>query len=437
MQARITVADLFCGAGGLGFGLDAAGLRTTFAADQLGAAVRSYTLNFDCEASPTTLTWDTPLPPVDVIAGGPPCQGFSSAGRRAANDARNSLVAVFAHLVARHRPRAFLFENVEGFLTGDAGRWVRDLLDPLVQAGYCIHLRKINAAHYGVPQHRKRVVAIGGLGWDPGFPPLTHRAIGMPGSQAVGRGLPHCPTVADALAGLPSARPRMLGQKDFSDHDFRVPQGVDLTRIQSLRPGQTMKDLPEHLWHETYRRRAHRRVMDGTPAESRGGAPAGLRRLVGEQPSKAITSGATSEFVHPTEDRTLTLRECARLQTFPDEYRFAGTLNERALLIGNAVPPRLGQVLGLHLKHGLSNGTNAAAKPGLKSFVVTNARAMSPALRRTADLVGGRYSAPSQLSAEPTWAVAGHPRQRRTPTLTSRLSKRAGGSRSGARSPAS
>ncbi len=400
MRASITVADLFCGAGGLSVGLCAAGLRTTFAADQFAAAVQSYKLNFDHEASPTTVNWDTDLPSVDIIAGGPPCQGFSSAGRRSPNDARNSLVAVFAHLVARHRPRAFLFENVEGFLTGDAGRWVLDLLDPLVRAGYCIHLRKINAAHYGVPQHRKRVIAIGGLGWDPGFPPLTHRAMGMPGSQAVGHGLPRCPTVAEALAELPSARPRVLGRGDLIDHDFHVPEGVDLTRIQSLLPGQTMKDLPEHLWHETYRRRAHRRVMDGTPTERRGGAPAGLRRLAGDQPSKAITSGATSEFVHPTEDRTLTLRECARLQTFSDEYRFVGTLNEKALLIGNAVPPRLGKVLGLHLKQGISNGANAADKPGLKSFVVTNAQAMSPALRRTAAMVEERYlqAAPPQLS---------------------------------------
>ena len=391
LSATITVADLFCGAGGLSAGLRAAGCRTVFAADQSHPAVCSYNLNFDHKASLTTLAWNADLPPADVIVGGPPCQGFSSAGRRSPSDARNSLVAVFAHLVARHRPRAFLFENVEGFLTGDAGKWVVDLLDPLVQAGYCIHLRKINAAHYGVPQHRKRVIAIGGLGWDPGFPSLTHCATGMPGAQAVGHGLPHCPTVTEALQGLPNAKPRVLGKRNPIDHDFHAPEGTDLARIRALQPGQTMKDLPEHLWHETYRRRAYRRVMDGTPTERRGGAPAGLRRLAGDQPSKAITSGAASEFVHPTKDRTLTLRECARLQTFPDEYRFAGTLNERALLIGNAVPPKLGRVLGLHLKLAMSNGVAGVDKPGLKSFLVTNASAMSPALKQTTAIVEKRY----------------------------------------------
>src|SRR5690606_12779965 len=99
------------------------------------------------------------------------------------------------------------------------------------------------------------------------------------------------------------------------------------------------RDLPQELWHGTYSRRANRRVSDGVPTDRRGGAPAGLRRLRPDQPSKAITSAAPSEFVHPLEDRMLTLRECARLQTFPDEFLFAGSRSERAVQIGNAVPP--------------------------------------------------------------------------------------------------
>lgn len=389
---NVRVVDLFCGAGGLSVGLRMAGsYETVLAADKVAPAVQTYGLNFDHEASVTTLGWETELPEADVIVGGPPCQGFSSAGRRSPGDARNSLVAVFAHLIARHRPRAFLFENVEGFLTGDRGRWVVDLLDPLVRAGYCIHLRKINAAHFGVPQHRKRVVAIGGLGWDPGFPSPTHSATGMPGSELVGRGLPPCPTVLEALAGLPAAVPRVRGRVHPLDHEYRPPGEADLARIRALGPGQTMKDLPEHLWHETFRKRAYRRVKDGTPTERRGGAPAGLRRLDGRKPSKAITSGATSEFIHPTEDRPLTLRECARLQTFPDGFRFTGTLSQKALLIGNAIPPRLGEVLGLHIRTALLGGLAEASTPGVKSFVATHASAMSPALRRMTETVEQRF----------------------------------------------
>src|SRR5262249_12652934 len=98
-----------------------------------------------------------------------------------------------------------------------------------------------------------------------------------------------------------------------------------LTRITHLQPGQTMKDLPEHLWHESYRRRACRRVKDGTPSERRGGAPAGLKRLRGNLNCLTITGAATSEFVHPHEDRTLTPRECARVQSFFDAFQFHGS----------------------------------------------------------------------------------------------------------------
>lgn len=265
-----------------------------------------------------------------------------------------------------------------------------DLIDPLVRAGYCINIHKINAAHYGIPQHRKRVVALGGLGWNTGFPPVTHRAIGIPGAEHVGVGLPCCPTVEESLDSLPAAKPRTRTLLDPLDHSYRLMRDDDLIRINTLKPGQTMKDLPEELWHKTYRRRAYRRVMDGTPTEHRGGAPAGLRRLIGNQPSKTITSGATSEFIHPIEDRMLTLRECARLQTFTDDFRFEGTLSEKALLIGNAVPPRLAMLLGLYLAKGLL-GKPDYSSPGLKSFIVSNASIMSPSLKQTYNIIAEKY----------------------------------------------
>ncbi len=399
MKEQSTVADLFCGAGGLSVGLQAAGFRIVHAADCDPAAAQSYRLNFPHGAALESLRWNSALPNTDIVVGGPPCQGFSSAGKRSPSDARNSLVAVFAHLVARHRPQAFLFENVEGFLTGDGGKWVVDLLDPLIAAGYCIHMRKVNAANFGVPQHRKRVIALGALGWNPGFPSATHCAAGAPGALAVGRGLPMCPSIQDALQGLPPAVPRQRGRRPtLAEHDFRAPRGADAARVSALRPGQTMKDLPERLWHDTYRRRAHRRVIDGTPSERRGGAPAGMRRLVPDQPSKAITSGANSEFIHPTEDRPLTLRECARLQTFPDDFRFSGTLAEKATLVANAVPPRLADLFGQHLLAAMRRSEPQSATPGLMSFQVTNAQAMSPALRRTVGDVERRYAPTGQRS---------------------------------------
>lgn len=111
-----------------------------------------------------------------------------------------------------------------------------------------------------------------------------------------------------------------------------------------------MKDLPETLQHESFRRRAFRRVMDGTPVERRGGAPSGLERLFTDEPSLTITSAATREFVHPSEDRLLSLRECARLPTFPGSFVFsAKATSSRIQQIGNAIPPILARTIGEHI----------------------------------------------------------------------------------------
>src|SRR5215471_6647308 len=154
--------DLFCGAGGLSLGLRLAGFDLVFAIDSSPPAVQTYRANIGQDVRQEQITNSIDLPDADVIAGGPPCQGFSSAGMRRPGDKRNTLVACFAQIVANNRPRAFVFENVEGFLTAEGGQRVLDLLTPLIAAGYRIHLRKINAANFGVPQHRKRVIAIGG-----------------------------------------------------------------------------------------------------------------------------------------------------------------------------------------------------------------------------------------------------------------------------------
>jgi DNA (cytosine-5)-methyltransferase 1 len=232
-----------------------------------------------------------------VVAGGPPCQGFSSVGARRHGDGRNSLVSKFGLLIAEMRPRAFLFENVEGFLTAEGGARVFDLLDPVLEAGYHVQLRKVNAANYGVPQLRKRVIGVGALGGDPILPLPTHFAFGAPGAQRViaRAGMPDVPTLADALQGLPA--PGSPGAPD--DHGAPRVSELDRDRIAALMPGQTMRDLPEHLHHESYRRRAFRRVMDGTPTERRGGAPAGYAGSSGR--SRRRRSLPQPVVIHPSE----------------------------------------------------------------------------------------------------------------------------------------
>ena len=401
---RPRIVDLFCGAGGLSLGFQEAGFQPCLSIDHDEAAVKTYRRNIGVHVERAEIEENIDLPNADVIAGGPPCQGFSSAGPRRVGDHRNSLVGSFAEIIAKHRPRAFVFENVEGFLTAEGGSRVFDLLEPLIVAGYRIHLRKINAANYGVPQHRKRVLAIGGLGWDPTFPQPTYRAFGAPGASLEGKNLPPAPTVEDALRDLPPAVADGDGSSPaVSDHVYRVVEDEDLIRITGLEQGHTMRDLPQELWHESYKRRANRRVMDGTPTERRGGPPAGVRRLRLNEPSKAITGGARSEFVHPCENRYLTLRECARIQTFPDAFEFLGTAAERAIQIGNAVPPLLASVIGSSLMNDLANNMAPHFSVGaLLSFIPTSSNGMSPALQQltfaVADRFSGRSAREEQLS---------------------------------------
>ena len=398
--SKPTSIDLFCGAGGLSLGLKRAGFRPALAVDNWFPAQETFSYNFP--AVPFLLADINQLDAQEllqnagfhsddrptVIAGGPPCQGFSSAGRRGAQDPRNTLVGTFARLVAELRPAFLLFENVEGFLTSGRGDAVFALLDPLLEAGYHIHLRKVNAANYGVPQLRKRVIAVGSLGGTPSFPLPTHAAYGAPGANLAAKGLPRTPTLGETIGYTEHIY-------EQSDGQVREPlEGVDLDRSLALKPGQTMRNLPQALQHESYLRRASRRVRDGIPTERRGGPPASLRRLRLDEPSKAITGAAVNEFLHPSLHSFLTIRECARLQTFPDDFAFIGRRSELALLVGNAVPPRLAATLGRSMLcdyHNRQTGETVHARGRLLSFVPTLSTGMSPILTEVVDKIWKRY----------------------------------------------
>ena len=238
MQSKPTVIDLFAGAGGLSFGFARAGFAVEMAVDNCAVAVETHRRNLGDHARDIDLAAaDLAFPSATVVAGGPPCQGFSSAGLRKRGDDRNTLVGQFALLVARLCPAMFVFENVEGFFTAEGGSRVIELLEPLIQTGYRIHLRKINAANFGVPQHRKRVIAIGALGWDPQFPEPTHAAYGAPGARLAGLYLPPTPTLGEALADLPSASRAAPGEPE--DHYYVPLEGLD------LEPGSSAPSGPD------------------------------------------------------------------------------------------------------------------------------------------------------------------------------------------------
>ena len=406
---RLSSIDLFAGAGGLTLGLRWAGFETLAAYDNWSPAIATLERNF---GSATVLPDDIrELTAADIlaitdgvtpflVAGGPPCQGFTSAGARCASDDRNTLVGEFARMVAELQPRWFLFENVEGFLSMSGGSFVVDLLDGVLDAGYKVRLRKVNVANYGVPQLRKRVIAVGSSGADPGFPGPSHHAFGAPGAEtARTASLPTTPTVSDALEQL-DAPASAVCDEAIQGHVAPHISESDARRFRLLQQGQTMRDLPLGLQHQSYARRANRRVADGISTERRGGAPAGIRRLRADEPSKAITSAAPREFIHPLEDRCLTLRECARLQGFPDSFEFVGNRSEQATLVGNAIPPTFGVVLGRWISaRSSSPSPDTDDSSRLLEFHVGNGTGLSPVMRDVVERISARY----QIGQVPLW----------------------------------
>ncbi len=412
-EQRPTAISLFAGAGGCSLGFGQANYDIQFATDVDANAVESYRRNFPrtpCEAVDIReLTADSVLQRIglnqgelDVLLGGPPCQGFSSAGVKAGDDPRNSLLTHYIRLLEGVRPKWFVMENVEGLLTNDGGSHVRDTVAAFLKAGYSLNVEKVYAQGYGVPQRRKRVFIVGNrLGYDFLFPkPVTRfsGSIFRKGEITFATAmsdLPPAATEADKLLAFREPPRNELqtylrgDAQTVTDHYSVALSDVQLERVRGLQPGQTMKDLPEHLQHDSFRRRAFRRVMDGTPVEKRGGAPSGLKRLFADEPSLTITSAATREFVHPTEDRLLTLRECARLQTFPDRFEFAGSAASRIQQIGNAIPPHARTSRRRSISRGsmASPQVTAATVIHRLRFRLTRSEGMSPALAQTESLL--------------------------------------------------
>ena len=405
---RPIAISLFAGAGGCSLGFREAGYDIRFATDIDRDAVESYGQNFigtPCEALDIRELGPEPIlervglraGELDILLGGPPCQGFSSAGMKSCDDPRNSLVRHYVRLLEGVRPKWFVMENVEGLLTNDGGVHLRDAVAAFLDAGYAVNVEKIYAQGYGVPQRRKRVLIVGNrLGHDFVFPEAVTRFSGSifrKGEVTFASAVGDLPSAREdagcavAYGGPPQNELQALLRGDaaaVTDHFAPTLSEIQFERVCGLRPGQTMKDLPEHLQHESFRRRAFRRVMDGTPVERRGGAPSGLKRLFADEPSLTITSAATREFVHPAQDRLLTLRECARLQTFPDSFVFTGSAASRIQQIGNAIPPLLAQTIAEHIarSYGFQARYADAARPALR-FRLTRSEGMSPALART------------------------------------------------------
>ncbi|WP_461225234.1 DNA cytosine methyltransferase [Lacticaseibacillus suihuaensis] len=374
--------SIFSGAGGLDLGFQQAGVEILAAYDSMAPMVQTYRRNVGPAQQADLASYDFARMSddlalggdLDLVIGGPPCQGFTSAGARFWADPRNALIRNYAEALRILHPRWFVMENVEGLLTAAKGRYLEETLKAMIALGYAVALKKVYMQEYGIPQRRKRVILVGNReGKRYAFPQPIQKASG-----AIYRN-GSC-TLRDAIGDLEGVEDEAIDQLPVA------PSGLQAARIQALLPGQSMKDLPAELQHDSFSRRAHRRVQDGTASARRGGAPSGLKRLQYDEPALTITSAASREFVHPVLDRTLTLRECARVQTFPDSFAFFGTKSEKLLQIGNAVPPRFARQLADSILQ--ADQTAAAVVPqGLVAAQLTKSTGLSPALQRTLALL--------------------------------------------------
>ena len=373
--------SLFAGAGGCSLGFAKYGVRILGAYDIWQEAVNTYNQNFDGNKAHQTdlancnfeqIRNDLGLKKgeLDIIIGGPPCQGFTTLGKRGEDDPRNRLLLNYAKALETFYPRWFMMENVEGMLTTANGNFVVEAIEQMISLGYSVYMKKVYMHEYGIPQRRKRVIIVGNReGKDFHFPKTLSSASGYRYKDGV------C-TLYDAICDLEN--------KDIPEinHIRKFEDGIKLQRIQALSEGATMKDLPKELQHESYAKRAARRVCDGTPSEKRGGAPSGLKRLIYAEPSLTITGSCTGEFVHPKENRMLTIRECARIQTFPDDFIFWGANSQQEQQIGNAIPPLFANIIAEQI-HQCDKLETKNLPQGLMYYDVTKSNAKSPALAAT------------------------------------------------------
>ncbi|WP_298442868.1 DNA cytosine methyltransferase [Ferrimicrobium sp.] len=360
---RPLAIDLFSGAGGLSHGLEAAGYRVALAVDLDDWALETHAHNFEGVA----LKLDLGDPDVQdsvvnlfqgidvaLVAGGPPCQPYSRAGRskirslvnqgaRDAEDHRRVLWRSFLDIAQRIHPQAVLMENVPDMALSDDMAVMRHMLSRLEAAGYEADARIVDTWDYGVPQHRQRLVIVGvrngaNFVWpDPMDRVSLREAIGDlpvldPTRDEVGSAvLAYDGPISDFQR---RARKGCDGESCsvIYDHLTRAVRSDDLEAFRLMKPGTLYSDLPAEL------RRYRADIFDDK-----------YNRLDWDGLSRSITAHIAKDgywYIHPEQHRTLTVREAARIQTFPDHFRFAGARSHQFAQIGNAVPPAVGEVIG-------------------------------------------------------------------------------------------
>ncbi len=339
---QLNFVDLFCGAGGLSSGLEMAGLNCVLGVDFFDASIRTFAKNHrnakTFSGPVSTLTEKRLSKLVDgkkihLLAGGPPCQGFSTIGEGNPDDEKNSLFLEYCRVLKILKPDYILFENVTGILARKNEKTLNKILQKFKALGYDVDIKILESQHYGVPQRRKRTILFGtNTGKDIIFPTKQFD------TEINGKYIP-AKNVGDALKNLKTS------SGNIYNHDKNVTKfkdEINTERLKCIPEGQGIrykkdedKFLPKKLkldinW-ET--------IREGRLRELR------YYRLDRKKPSPTINTHC-HYYYHPKENRRFTCRELASFQSFPSDFIFEGNNSEQKTQIGNAVPPLMGKALG-------------------------------------------------------------------------------------------
>jgi DNA (cytosine-5)-methyltransferase 1 len=343
-----TVADLFCGAGGMSLGFRQAGFDPVFAADFDPHACRTYAENLGphverldlCAAEPAELASHilATAGPIGIVAGGPPCQGWSVQGRGKVLDPRNDLTLRFAVVAALLQPMAIVMENVPTVL-GKRGRRHMECVERILgDADYRVSTKIVDAAWYGVPQVRRRAILVA----------LSNRVDATFEFPSPTHGPADYVTVRQAIADMPCPPPDGSAHPAFPNHRRVLASAASLERLSYVPEGGGRADVPLHMQLPCHRNDNGHRHLDV------------FGRLWWDRPSGTITAMfdnfTRGRFAHPSETRNITAREGARLQSFPDSFVFFGPKKDVARQIGNAVPPALAKAIAIALRDVLERG---------------------------------------------------------------------------------
>lgn len=393
-MARPIGIDLFAGAGGLSLGFEQAGFDIVAAVDIDPVHCAVHKFNFPNCATVCASVVETTgeqlrrlagigKRDIDVVVGGAPCQGFSLIGKRALDDSRNQLVHHYVRVVLELQPKYFVFENVKGLTVGKHRRFLQEIIEAFQAAGYDVEAayRVLNAADYGVPQDRRRLFLMGarkGLAL-PSYPePVGRTTVG----QAIGD-LPDAELYAElwerdwtkAKFGKPSAYAAYLRGKKDDPSDFGYRRRFDASLL-------TGSLLTEHT--ELSRSRFAATVPGDVEPVSR------FKRLALDGLCNTLRAGTASDRgaftsprpIHPTASRVITVREAARLHSYPDWFRFHVTKWHGFRQIGNSVPPMLARAVGGQIMKALKKKpekpeeTLALGDQSLVSISMSDAAAM-------------------------------------------------------------